>query len=59
MKKFEVHLSNNETITFHTDKNLIDVIDYFTREKYIKIYEDGKISEVIFRKHIVKITEVK
>lgn len=58
MKKFEVYLSNNETITFHTNKNLIDVIDCFTKEKYIEIYEDGKFSEVIFRKHIVKIIEV-
>lgn len=59
MKNFEIHLSNNDSFIIHTNKNLIDVIDHFTKEKHIKIYEDGKISEVIFRKQIVKITEVK
>lgn len=59
MKKFEVHLSNNDIFTFHSNKYLIDVIDSFTREEFTEIYEDGKISEVIFKKHIVKITEVK
>lgn len=59
MKNFEIHLSNNDSFIVHTNKILIDVIDHFTKEKYVKIYEDGKFSEVIFRKHIVKITEVK
>ncbi|MGO3094458.1 MAG: hypothetical protein ACTIJD_11600 [Staphylococcus saprophyticus] len=59
MKKFKVHLSNNDIFIFHSNKDLIDVIDSFTKEKITKIYEDGKIIEVIFRKHIVKITEVK
>lgn len=59
MKKFKLHLSNNDIFIFHSNKDLIDVIDSFTKEKITKIYEDGKIIEVIFRKHIVKITEVK
>ena len=58
MKKFEIHLSNKDIFTLRYNKNLIDVIDLFTKEEYTKIYEDGKISEVIFRKHIVKIKEV-
>lgn len=58
MNKFKISLSNGESHVIHTNKNLIEVIEFYTRDNLTKIYQDGKISEVIFRQHIVKIQEV-
>lgn len=54
LNKFEIHLSNGNVLTYSTILDLISVVDKFTRD-------DGVLlnGSMIFKHHIVKITEVK
>ena len=57
--KYDITLINNEHFYIYTLMNQISVIDCLTENKHITICNDFGFEITIFRKHIVKITEVK
>lgn len=57
--KYDITLINNEHIYIHALMNQIDIIDCLTENKHITICNEFGFKTTIFRKHIVKITEVK
>lgn len=57
--KYDITLINNEHIYIYTLMNHIDIIDFLTVNKHITIFNEFGFQITIFRKHIVKITEVK
>lgn len=57
--QYDITLINNEHIYIYTLMNHIDIIDFLTVNKHITIFNEFGFQTTIFRKHIVKITEVK
>lgn len=57
--KYNITLINNEHIYINTLMRTIDIIDFLTVNKHITIFNEFGFQTTIFRKHIVKITEVK
>lgn len=57
--KYDITLTNNEHVYIYTLMNQINIIDYLTENKHKTICNEFGFEIVIFRKHIVKITEVK
>lgn len=59
-KKFRISLTSGEFVTIKTPyQNTIDVVDFLTNEKFIPVWTANNEWEYIFRKHIVKVKEVK
>lgn len=56
---YDVTLTDNNNIYIHTSMNQIDVIDYLTENKNITLFDEFGVKTTIFRKHIIKIKEVK
>lgn len=60
INKFKIYLTSGDTIYVKVPLELIEVVDWLTYEKTTMFYElDHNKPTIIFRKHIVKITEVK
>lgn len=57
--KYNITLINNEHIYINTLMRTIDIIDFLTVNKHITIFNEFGFQTTIFRRHIVKITEVK
>ena len=59
-KNYRVSLTSGEFVTFTSPYQFtIDVIDFLTEEKFITVFTTNNEWEYIFRKHIVKVKEVK
>lgn len=56
-KKFKISLSNDFYVHVY-DYNLIDLVDNITMNKYTCLIDEYGLKTIIFRKHIVKITQV-
>lgn len=60
IKTYKISLTSGDDIYFNVTLELVDVLDWLTQEKQTTFFETNKKSPTtIFRKHIVKITEVK
>lgn len=60
IRKFKISLTSGEVIFLEGLLQLIDVVDWFTHKKTTTFFElDKETPTTIFRKHIVKISEVK
>lgn len=57
-KKFRILLSNDFYVHVY-DYNLIELVDKLTERKHTFLFDEYGFQTTIFRKHIVKITEVK
>lgn len=58
-KKFIICLMDNNFVDLYTSLNLIQLITVLTEDDYNIIHNEYGNKEIISRKHIVKITEVK
>lgn len=56
---YNITLIGNNNVYVHTLMSQISVIDCLTENKHITICNEFGFKNTIFRKHIVKITEVK
>lgn len=58
-KKYVVYLMNDIYVDLYSSFNLIQLIGLLTEKDFNMIYNEYGQKEMISRKHIVKITEVK
>ena len=58
-KKYVVYLMNDIYIDLYSSFNLVQLIGVLTEKDFNMIYNEYGQKEMISRKHIVKITEVK
>lgn len=58
-KKYVVYLMNDIYLDLYSSFNLIQLISVLTEKDFNLIYNEYGQKEMISRKHIVKITEVK
>lgn len=58
-KKYVVYLMNDIYVDLYSSFNLVQLISVLTEKDFNLIYNEYGDREIISRKHIVKITEVK
>ena len=58
-KKYLVYLMDNIFVDLYSSFNLVQLIGLLTEKDFNMIYSEFGDKEIISRKHIVKITEVK
>ena len=58
-KRYRICLNGYNRIYVYSSRDIISLIDLLTKTKYRFIIDEEGFETVIFRKHIVKITEVK